>query len=190
MAFDIEPGTFDFLSVAKDLYDCDLLDKALKYIGNMEVGEDWYSIAWEGIAHVFDEFQQYYEEGTETEPGMETMVFCDPVITGFYQLCLFYEAKSGISRDNNPFRWEGESAAYQCFHLDAYDYEVLLYDGTWGRPRLVILSGEEFYGHQELPKVLAEVKDTLKSYCRKLKAAIVTEKPVAALPEYAEKEAA
>ena len=55
---------------------------------------------------------------------------------------------------------------------------------------MVILSGEEFCGHQELPRVLAEVKDTLESYCRKLKAAIVTEKPVAALPEYAEKEAA
>lgn len=186
MAFNIEPGTFDFLSVAKDLYDYGLLDKVVKIFGSMEVCEDWYSIAWEGIVSVFEQFRHYYKEKTDTD----TMVFCDSVITGFYQLCFFYEAKSGISRDNNPFRWDGESAVYQCFHLDAYDYEVLLYDGTWGCPRMVILSGEEFCGHQELPRVLAEVKDTFESYCRKLKAAIVTERPVAALPEYVQKEAA
>ena len=190
MAFDIEPGTFDFLSVAKDLYDYGLLDKVVKIFGSMEVCEDWYSIAWEGIAHVFEGFQQYYKEGTETEPEMETMVFCDSVITGFYQLCFFYEAKNGISRDGNPLRLDGERAVYQCFCLDAYDYGVRLYDGSHGSPRLVILSGEEFYGHTELPRVLAEVKDTFESYCRKLKAEIVTERPVAALPEYAEKEAA
>lgn len=186
MAFYIDPCIFEFLSVAKELYDYDLLDKALKNIGKMEVCEDWYSIAWEGIVSVFEQFRHYYKEETETD----TMVFFDPVITGFYRLCAFYEAKSGISKDQDSFRQDGERAAYQCFYMDAYDFGVLLNDGTRGRPRLIILSGEEFYGHQELPGVLAEVKYTFECYCKKLKAAIITENPVMALPEYVEKEAA
>lgn len=186
MAFDIDPCTFDFLSLAKDLYDYGLLDQVLENCGSWEVCEDCYSLAWEGTANVFADFRQYYED----ENGVETLVFSDPVITGFYRLCAFYEAKNGISKDRNPFRQGGERAAYQCFYMDAYDFDVRLYDGARGCPRLVILSGEEFYGHQELPGALAETKDTLDRCCKKLKAAIITEKPLTAVPEYTGKEAA
>lgn len=186
MAFNIDLCTFEFLSVAKDLYDHGLLDKVMKTLGSMEVCEDYYSIAWEGIFHVFERFRQYYREENE----METMVFCDPVITGFYRLCAFYEAKSGIPKDRDPFRRDGETAVYQCFRMESYDFDVLLYDGASGCPRLVILCGEEFYGHTELPRVLSEVRDTFMEYCRKLKTALVTENPMAALPEYVEREAA
>lgn len=186
MGFNIDPCTFEFLSIAKDLYDYGLLDRVLKSIGGIEVCEDWYAIAWEGIFSVFEQFRPYYKDDTE----IDTMVFFDPVITGFYRLCAFYEAKNGISKECNSYRQDGEREVYQCFYMDAYDYDVRLFDGTRGSPRLVILSGEEFCGHAELPRVLAEVRDTFGSYCRKLKAAIVTERTIAALPEYAEKEAA
>lgn len=186
MLFNIDPCVFEFLSVAKDLYDSGLLDKVSKSLGNMEVCEDYYSLAWEGIYYVFERFRQYYKEDT----GVDTMVFFDPVITAFYRLCAFYEAKSGVSRDNNMFRLDGEKEVYQCFCLNSYDYGVLLYDGSHGSPRLVILSGEEFYGHTELPRVLSEVKSTFEYCCEKLKTAIAAEKPGTALPKYAGKEAA
>lgn len=79
MVFNIDCYTFEFLSVAKDLYDYGLLDKVLKTCGNMEVCEDYYSLTWEGIYQVFECFRQYYNE----ETGIDTMVFFDPVIAEF-----------------------------------------------------------------------------------------------------------
>ena len=87
MAFDIDYCTFEFLSVAKDLYDYGLLDKVMESCGDMEVCEDYYSITWEGIASVFADFRQFFFEDTQ----IEAIVFCDPVITDFYRLCAMYE---------------------------------------------------------------------------------------------------
>ncbi len=186
MAFDIDYCTFEFLSVAKDLYDYGLLDKVLETVGNMEVCEDYYSIAWEGIASVFKGFRQYFVEETQ----METLVFFDPVITDFYRLRVMYEANNDISEINNAFRRDGEKEVYQCFCLNSYDFDVLLYDGTHGNPRLVILSGEEFYGHTELPRMLSEAKNTFEKHSKKLKAALITEIPTVTALETTEKEAA
>ena len=63
-----------------------------------------------------------------------------------------------------------------------------LYDGEYGKPRLVILSGEEFYGHSELPEALADVRNTLEVHCTRLKKALAVETPD--VPEYTEQEAA
>ena len=186
MTFNIEPCTFESLSVAKDLYDYGLLDKAMKSLSNMEVCEDYYSIAWEGIVNVFEDFRQYYKEDT----GVDTMVFFDPVITEFYRLCALYDANNSVSEINNTLRQDGEKEVYQCFCLNAYDYDVLLCDGIHGSPRLVILSGEEFYGHTELPRVLSEVKDTFAKHCKKLKEALTAEISAGTAPKTTEKEAA
>lgn len=186
MVFNIDCYTFEFLSVAKDLYDYGLLDKVLKTCGNMEVCEDYYSLTWEGIYQVFECFRQYYNE----ETGIDTMVFFDPVITEFYRLCAMYEARRNIRKDRDLFRDEMEKAVYRCFCLDSYDFDVLLCDGTHGSPRLVILSGEEFYGHSELPGVLSEVRNTFMRLCGQIKEMLVTEDPGANTPGNAEKEAA
>lgn len=172
MAFNIDCCTFEFLSVAKDLYDYDLLDKVMERCGNMEVCEDCYSLAWDGIASVFEGLRQYFRE----ETGVETMVFFDPVITEFYRLCAEYEAKTGINKDPDPFRREGEKEVYQCFCLSAYDFDVLLCDGFRGKPRIVILSGEEFYGHSELPRALVDVRSTFETHCKRLKEALAAGK--------------
>lgn len=184
--FNVDLCTFEFLSVAKDLHDCGLLDKVMEAFPNMEVCEDYYSIAWEGIANVFECFRQYYKEDTQ----METMVFFDPVITKFYRLCALYEANNNISEINNALRRDGEKEVYQCFCLNSYDFDVLLYDSRHGSPRLVILSGEEFYGHTELPRVLSEVKDTFENHCKKLEKALIKEIPTVTAPEKTAKEAA
>ena len=184
--FDIDYCTFEFLSVAKDLYDYGLLDKVLKTFANMDVCEDYYSLAWEGIANVFEDFRQYFVEETQ----IETLVFFDPVITDFYRLCVMYETKNNLTKEDNPYRQDGEKEVGQCFYIDAYDYGTILYDGSHGGPRLVILSGEEFYGHAELPRVLSEVKETFEKHCKKLKKALITEIPTVTALKAAEKEAA
>ena len=184
MAFDIEYGTFEFLSVAKMLYDNDLLDKVLETCGNMEVCEDFYSIAWEGINIIFETFKISYNENR----GIGTMVFFDPVITEFYWLCGLYESENHLDPGTAPFRQDGEGEIYQCFNLSAYDYDVLLYDGSHGKSRLVILYGEEFYGESELPEALLDVKNTFASYCKRLKDALTGKENGTA--EHAEKEAA
>lgn len=186
MGLNLDYGIFEFLSIAKDLYDHDLLDRVVETGGNAEVSEDFYSLAWEGIFHVFEYFRQYYREST----GIETMVFCDPVITKFYRLCSLYESQKGITKEDDPFRQNGEKDVYGCFCLDAYDYDVFLYDGDHGSPRLILLSGEEFCGLTELPEALLEARDTYKTYCRRLGEALTAKNPGTAAPEYVEKEAA
>ena len=184
MMFDIDPSTFEFLATAKRIYDAGLMDSVLETCGNWEVCEDCYSLAWEGIYRIFKEFRQYYNE----EAVIETMVFFDPVISEFYRLCALHEAKTGVDKDHSPLRKEGEQGVYRCFCLDAYDYDVQLYDGEYGKPRLVVLPGEEFYGHTELPEALADVRDTLEAHCARLKKALAEETSDA--PETTEQEAA
>lgn len=179
MAFGIDGGVFEFLSVAKDLYDHDLLDKVTENYGNLEVCDDCYSLAWDGIANIFEDFRQYFRE----ETGVETLVFFDPVITEFYRLCAEYEAQMGAGKDRESFRKKAEAEVSQCFCLNSYDFDVLLCDGSKkGDPKLVILSGEEFYGHTELPGALSDARDTFESYCKRLKEAIGPEKPAVLLP--------
>lgn len=168
MAFNIDYGTFDFLSIAKMLYDNDLLDKILETCGNMEVCEDFYSIAWEGINAIFETFRPYYNENR----GVGSMVFFDPVITEFYWLCGLYEQENQLEAGTAPFREDGENEVYRCFNLESYDYGVFLYDGSHGKSRMVILYGEEFYGENELPEVLLDVKYTFMSYCKRIKNAL------------------
>ena len=184
MAFGIDPCTFECLAVAKRMYDAGLLDSVLKTCGTWEICEDDYSLAWEGIVRVSETFRQYYND----KDGIDTMVFFDPVISEFYRLCVMYEKKTGVDKDHDPLRDKGERDVYGCFCLDSYDYGVQLYDGEYGKPRLVILSGEEFYSHSELPGVLADVRDTLKMNCARLEKALVLS--AADAPEHTQKEAA
>lgn len=169
MIFDIDPCTFEFLVTAKRIYDAGLMDRVLETCGNWEVCEDDYSLAWEGIYKAFKKFRQYYND----RDGIETMVFFDPVISEFYRLCALYEDKVGVDKNHDPLRKEGEQKVYRCFCLDAYNYGVQLYDGEYGKPRLVILAGEEFYGHSELPEVLTDVRSTLEAHCTQLKKELV-----------------
>lgn len=187
MAFNIDYCTFEFLSVAKNLYDYGLLDKVREGCGYLEICEDYYSLAWDGIASVFTKFGSYFRE----ETGVETLVFFDPVITEFYRLCAMYEARRDIRKDRDLFRDEMEKAVYRCFCLNSYDYDVLLCDGSRkGGAKLVILSGEEFCGYTELPGALAEARNTFENYCERLKKALAPEISQTDAPENTQKEAA
>lgn len=171
MAFNIDSCTFEFLSVVKNLYDHDLLDKVLEGYQNPKVCEDYYSLAWDGIASVFEDFGQYFRDETE----VEILVFFDPVITDFYRLCAMYEAQKGVSKKRNPLRKEMEQEVYQCFSLDSYDFDLFLCDSKKGPPKLVFFSGGEFYGHSELPGALAEARNTLERHCARLRVALALE---------------
>lgn len=176
MALNIDSGTFEFLSVAKNLYDHDLLDKVLEGYQNPEVCEDYYSLAWDGIASVFENFRQYYRD----ETAVETLVFFDPVITEFYRLCAMYEAQKGVSKKRNPLRKQMEQEVYQCFCLDSYDFDLFLCDSRKGALKLVFLSYEEFYGHSELPGALVEARNTPERHCAWLRVALALETAYAA----------
>lgn len=184
--FDIDPCTFNFLFIAKDLYDYDLLDKVVDTCGNMEVCDDYYSLAWEGISNVFETVRGSYNE----ERQEETLVFRDPVITEFYHLCSVYEEQKGVSKEDNPFRQDGERQVYQSLSMSAYDYDARTCEGIRGGPRLVFWSGEEFCGTEELPASLAEARYAYKTYCDRLKEAIAKEQAETSAQEIMKKEAA
>lgn len=186
MAFNIDPCTFEFLFVAKELYDYDLLDKVLEGYDHLEVCEDYYSLVCDGIASVFKDFSQYYKDDT----AVETLVFFDPVITEFYRLCAMYEEQKGVSKKRNPLRKQMEQEVYRCFCLDSYDFDLFLCDSRKGAPKLVFLSYEEFYGHSELPGALVEARNTLERHCAWLRVALALDTAQTNAPDDMRKEAA
>lgn len=182
--YDIDYWTIGFLSLAKDMYDHGILN--MDTCGNIEVCEDVGGLEWEGISAVFQDFKGYYHK----EKQLETLVFRDPVITEFYRLCSLYEEQKSVSEEENPFRQNGERDVYECFRMDAYDYSLLLYDGSSGSPRLVFLYGEEFCGTGELPVSLAEARDTFEIYCERVKMALAEKDAGTPAQEIIEREAA
>lgn len=182
--YEVDYWTIGFLSLAKEMYEHGILK--MDTCGDMEVCEDIYQLAWEGIEAVFQDFKGYYYKKKQTE----TLVFRDPVITEFYRLCSLYEEQKSVSEEENPFRQNGERDVYECFRMDAYDYSLLLYDGSSGSPRLVLLYGEEFCGTEDLPVALAKARDTYSEYCKRIKKALAEKDDGTPAQEIIEKEAA
>ena len=163
MLHGVEPGFFESLFLTSQLWENGLLDKFLEKCGAWPLDEDFYALAWDAMACVFEDFSVYGNEENE----VEVLVFSDPVISEFYRLCALYQAKN--PNTENRYLQSTEREVYDSLSIDAYDYDCRLYDGSHGRARLVILTWPEFYGHSELPGALAEVRRVFESATRRLR---------------------
>lgn len=183
MRCELEPGCFESLFLVSQLQENSLLNKFLKTCGSWTLDEDYYAISWEAMNCVFADFAVY-----SSEEEIETLVFFDPVIYEFYRLCTLYELKNPGAE--NVRRQNAEREIYGILSLNAYDYDCRLYDGSHGRPRLVILTGPEFYGHSELPGALAEVRSTLEEHSVQLRRELGLAENNTPVPDSTGKEAA
>lgn len=158
---DLEDSFFNNLRIAKQMADSGYGDVFLKDCGSAAVdGMESFETAWIGIASVFPDLSQYYNEDIE----VETLVCFDPLIDEACQLCGLQELRERIPVEESPFRKALRDTVHGSFELSGYhyDYGVWLYCEGHGRGRLVILMGMEFCGFEELPGALAEVKNALK----------------------------
>ena len=157
---ELEPYVIDSLKVAKQIYDMGRSEAFLKECGSLLLDDDFYSVSWFGMCAVFEKTDVYYHAAHE----LEVLVFYDPVISDFYRLCELYELRRGISSEENTYRKRMEESVCRDLYLSAYDYDARLYPGRRGRgSRLVMLLGEEFCGHCELPSALFDVYCTVEN---------------------------
>lgn len=186
----LEPYFFDNLCVAKQLWDAGAGNRFFDHCGSFPVDtEDYYELFYYGVASVYKETCNYYNE----EKEIETLVLFDPLMDEFFRLCREYEQRKGISREDNPYRRQGQTEVHDSFGFVDYCCDWWLCDEQHGRPRLVILFDCNFCGHHALPGAIADSRSELESQIIGLRNALakLEPQPVITLPIQTEmKEAA
>lgn len=168
---EIEPFFFDNLLTAKRLWDEGVADKFLNTSGNFSVdAEAYYEIAWDGMNSIFSEVRNYYNE--DEEGCLESHVCFDPLIDRFFELCREYEKCNGLEPGENPIRTSGTKEICNSFGFWDYSCDWMLCDERHGRPRLVIISDENFCGLHILPLALAGARRELENQLALLEAEI------------------
>lgn len=187
---ELEPYFFDNLCVAKQLWDAGVGSRFFDQCGSYTADtEDYYELFYEGAASVYEKTCNYYNE----EKEVETLVLFDPLMNEFFRLCREYERRKEISRENDPFRSQGQREIHDSFGFVDYCCDWWLFDEQHGRPRLVILFDCNFCGHHALPGAIADSRSELENQISRLKKALadLEPQPVITLPAQAElKEAA
>ena len=148
---------FSMLRFAKNLYDSGIEELMKERMGSCELDGDYYwELAYDSISWVFRNTNLYYNDGGE----IETWVFTDPIIERFCQLCQEYESRRGISEDCDPYRKNMEQIPHECFSFSSYSYgyDWRLSPQDRGRKCLLLFTGCEFYGHDEIFEGLIEIK--------------------------------
>lgn len=178
---ELEPCFFENLYLAKQLCDAGEEKCFLDHCGSLPADtEDYYELFYYGIASVYKETYNYYNDDKE----IETMVFFDPLIDEFFYLCREYERRMELSCDDNPLRKQGHQAIYDSFGFVDYCCDWWLCDEQHGRPRLIVLFDCNFCGHHLLPGSLADSKCELVRQIAGLKKALaeLDPQPVITLP--------
>ena len=119
-------------------------------------GDCYWELAYETIGWVFQNTSQYYNENEE----IETWLFADPVIDRFCELCQRYEKHKGISEKDNLYRKDMEQILHEGFSFNSYSYGYnwRLSQKDRGRKCLLLFTGCEFYGHDEIFEGLMEIR--------------------------------
>lgn len=155
---ELYPNFFAMLRLAKNLYDCSLMDKLPDYVQSLVLDEDlYYEMAYEAIDIVFeDTFHDYNEEQL-----MDICVFSDPLIDRFCRLCWQYEQRCHLTEMENPYRKEMERIIRSGFEFGSYSYNFdwRLSASDRGHRRLLFYYGPEFYCLEDLPEGLLEIRD-------------------------------
>ncbi len=178
---ELEPYFFDNLYLAKQLWDTDAGSSFFDHCGLFPADtEDYYELFYCGVADVYKETFNYYND----EKEVETLVLFDPLIDEFFRLCREYERRKGISRDSNSLRSRGQQEIHDSFGFMDYCCDWWLRDEQHGRPRLVILFDCNFCGHHMLPGAVAASRRELESQIIGLKKALadLEPQPVIAFP--------
>lgn len=159
---------WESLYTVKQMYDHDCADGILERFGDDEIDGDMVNeIAFDGIDEVFVDTRHYYNCIEE----IETLIFFDPIITSFYQMCVEYERKKEIPVGENPYRADMGRAINSCFSFSDYSYSYGIYDDPKGHRgcKLVLFLYPEFCSHYAVPSGLLDIRDAFVSGAERLR---------------------
>lgn len=165
----IELSVANNLSIMKRLEASGFLERFLEKCGDHDVRDETYDIVWDAVTSIFPDATGYYNEEIEAD----ILVIFDPLMDE-YCLCDQYERETGCEPGKSDLRRKTEWYIYGSFELDGYiyDYDFRIYSDGHGRRRLVLLTGMEFCGFEELPGALADVHDALENQVSRLNRAL------------------
>lgn len=154
--------------ILKQFHDHGRLEELLREYGEYEIDGDFiYEFCLTSMTIVFRDTANYFHENL----GMEVFVFRDPVLDSFYEVCCQYEKVKGIKPENNPHRAEITNHVRYSLSFDGYNYETYLYTDLdrKGRCRIVLATYEEFFGHDDIPGGLLDIRDALEEHTERMK---------------------
>lgn len=167
-------------------------DSLLRLYGQTELdGELIYELAYEASCTVFADTRNYYNQEAE----YDVLVFFDPALDAFYEVCRNYEAQFALSPAENPHRTALQQEVSSAFALSSYGYQYYLYTDLdrKGPCRIVLVSDCEFYSLYEVPGGLLDILDALHLHTRVMREALKAAKQTVLalpLPQEQKKEAA
>ena len=200
--FDIE-YPMQSLYIAKIFYDHDKLNELLDCL------DDDITISWDELSQleqtavgcVFADSRYYYQpekciDRDHYRSDQDVYVLRDPLLTRYDHLCRRLEAAEGITKVENPFARDLESAVHRQIRLNSYCYDYRWIDSTQDKKgaKLVLFLFEEFAVYYDLIEALFSILDFCEETIPKLESRLA--KQVGAkvirlpVPAATEKEAA
>lgn len=172
---------FSMLRFAKRLYEYGTKEQIKRWFSLHELdGENYWELAYDAISWVFLDTRRYYNERDE----IEIWLFVDPAIDRFCQLCQEYEQRWGISEEKNQYRRDMEQIIHEGFSFNSWDYNY-----SWrlsvknrGCRCLILFTGGEFYGHDEIFEGLMEIRDGFDAITARIEAELAKETRIMPLP--------
>lgn len=186
MEYDVDVEfSMQILYIAKSFYDHGKLKNLLGVLndrpGNdISLAEDQLGfIEVAAVQSAFEDTMYYYQCGQK--PGRENYliqrdvyVLRDPLLTRYDSLCRKLEMKLGITKVENQFARDMESAIQRNLQLNSYSYDYRWIDGTGDRKgaKIVLFLFEEFCAYYDIPDALFSILDFCAEGIPKLEAAL------------------
>lgn len=106
--------------------------------------------------------------------GRDVYVLRDPLLTRYDDLCRRLEVKLGITKVENQFARNLESAVQQNMQMNSYSYDYRWIDSTRDRKgaKIVLFLFEEFAAYWDIPESLFAILDFCAEGIPKLEAAL------------------
>ena len=194
------------LYIAKSFYDHGRLDTLLGcFRGDVSIAPNNLGLIEAALPECNFEDTRYYCQRSQRSKrhgpyGMiedrDTYVMRDPLLTRYDDLCRKLELKLGITKVENQFARDLESAIHRNMHMPSYNYDYQWVDSTREKKgaKIVLHLFEEFAAYYDIPYSLFSILDFCREGIPKLEAALaeVSEGKVIPLPiqPIPEKEAA
>ena len=165
--FDIE-YPMQSLYIAKIFYDHNRLDTLLDCL------DDDITISWDELSQleqtavgcIFADSRYHYQpekyiDRDHYRSDQDVYVLRDPLLTRYDNLCRRLEAAEGITKVENPFAKDLESAIHRHMQLSSYCYDYRWINSTADRKgaKIVLFLFEEFAVYYDLIEALFSILD-------------------------------
>lgn len=165
------------LYIAKSFYDHERLDALLGcFRGDVSIAPNNLGLV-EAVSPecIFEDTKHYWQRSKRsTAEDRDTYVMRDPLLTRYDDLCRKLELKLGITKVENQFARDLESAIHRNMQMPSYNYDYQWVDSTMEKKgaKIVLHLFEEFTAYYDVPYSLFSILDFCKEGIPKLEAAL------------------